>query len=62
MIVNALAGKPLSAYGDGLQVRDWRYGKAHWRAGRWMKVLLFGRRSRLESAPMIGPYNELGER
>lgn len=29
MIVNALEGKPLPVYGDGLQVRDWLYVKDH---------------------------------
>jgi dTDP-glucose 4,6-dehydratase len=29
MIVNALAGKPLPLYGDGLNVRDWLYVRDH---------------------------------
>ena len=29
MIVNALAGRPLPVYGDGLQVRDWLYVRDH---------------------------------
>ena len=28
MIVNAMAGKPLPVYGDGLNVRDWQIGRA----------------------------------
>ncbi len=29
MIVNALAGKSLPVYGDGMQIRDWLYVKDH---------------------------------
>ncbi|NLS92882.1 MAG: dTDP-glucose 4,6-dehydratase [Planctomycetaceae bacterium] len=32
MIINALTGKPLPVYGDGLQVRDWLYVTDHCRA------------------------------
>jgi dTDP-glucose 4,6-dehydratase len=41
MIVNALAGKPLPVYGDGLQIRDWLYVKDHCSAIRC--VLAAGR-------------------
>jgi dTDP-glucose 4,6-dehydratase len=34
MIVNALAGRPLPVYGDGMQVRDWLYVGDHCRALR----------------------------
>jgi dTDP-glucose 4,6-dehydratase len=32
MVVNALAGRPLPIYGDGLNVRDWLYVEDHCRA------------------------------
>ena len=34
MVVNALAGRPLPVYGDGLQVRDWQYVTDHCSAVR----------------------------
>ncbi len=34
MILNALTGKPLPVYGDGLQVRDWLYVEDHCASGR----------------------------
>lgn len=40
VILNALAGKPLPVYGDGLQVRDWLHVEDHCRA--IMRVLLSG--------------------
>jgi len=41
MLVNALEGKPLPVYGDGLNVRDWLYVEDHCRALE--QVLLQGR-------------------
>jgi dTDP-glucose 4,6-dehydratase len=53
MIVNALAGKPLPVYGDGMQVRDWLYVKDHCSAIR--RVLQAGR---LGETYNVGGWNE----
>jgi dTDP-glucose 4,6-dehydratase len=53
MIVNALAGKPLPLYGDGLQVRDWLYVTDHCSAIR--AVLAGGRRGETYN---VGGWNE----
>ncbi len=53
MIVNALAGKPLPVYGDGMQVRDWLYVKDHCSAIR--RVLDAGR---LGETYNVGGWNE----
>ena len=53
MIVNALAGKALPVYGDGMQVRDWLYVKDHCSAIR--RVLDAGR---LGEVYNIGGWNE----
>jgi dTDP-glucose 4,6-dehydratase len=53
MIVNALAGKPLPVYGDGLQIRDWLYVKDHCSAIR--RVLEAGRTGETYN---IGGWNE----
>ncbi|MDQ0572440.1 dTDP-glucose 4,6-dehydratase [Variovorax paradoxus] len=53
MIVNALAGKPLPVYGDGMQVRDWLYVKDHCSAIR--RVLEAGR---LAETYNVGGWNE----
>ncbi len=53
MIVNALAGKPLPVYGDGMQIRDWLYVKDHCSAIR--RVLAAGR---LGEVYNVGGWNE----
>jgi dTDP-glucose 4,6-dehydratase len=53
MIVNALAGKPLPVYGDGMQVRDWLYVKDHCSA--ICRVLEAGR---LGEVYNVGGWNE----
>ena len=53
MIVNALAGKPLPVYGDGMQVRDWLYVKDHGSAIR--RVLDAGRVGEVYN---VGGWNE----
>ena len=53
MIVNALAGKPLPVYGDGMQVRDWLYVKDHCSAIR--RVLEAGQ---LGETYNVGGWNE----
>ena len=53
MIVNALVGKLLPVYGDGMQVRDWLYVKDHCSAIR--TVLAAGR---LGETYNIGGWNE----
>ena len=53
MIVNALAGKSLPVYGDGMQIRDWLYVKDHCSAIR--RVLEGGR---LGETYNVGGWNE----
>jgi dTDP-glucose 4,6-dehydratase len=53
MIVNALAGKALPVYGDGMQIRDWLYVKDHCSAIR--RVLDAGR---LGEVYNVGGWNE----
>ena len=53
MIVNALAGKPLPVYGDGMQIRDWLYVKDHCSA---IRVVLQG--GRLGETYNVGGWNE----
>jgi dTDP-glucose 4,6-dehydratase len=53
MIVNALAGKPLPVYGDGMQIRDWLYVKDHCSAIR--RVLEAGQ---LGETYNVGGWNE----
>ena len=53
MIVNALAGKPLPVYGDGMQIRDWLYVKDHCSAIR--RVLEAGE---IGETYNVGGWNE----
>ena len=53
MIVNALAGKNLPVYGDGMQIRDWLYVKDHCSAIR--RVLAAGKVGEVYN---IGGWNE----
>ena len=53
MIVNALAGKPLPVYGDGMQIRDWLFVKDHCSAIR--RVLEAGQ---LGETYNVGGWNE----
>jgi dTDP-glucose 4,6-dehydratase len=53
VIHNALQGKPLPVYGDGLQVRDWLYVKDHCSAIR--RVLADGR---IGETYNVGGWNE----
>lgn len=53
IIANALAGKPLPIYGDGLNVRDWLYVRDHCSAIR--EVLANGR---LGETYNVGGWNE----
>jgi dTDP-glucose 4,6-dehydratase len=52
-ILNALDGKPLRIYGDGLQVRDWLYVKDHCQA-----ILLVLRHGRVGESYNIGGEEE----
>jgi len=53
MIVNAVAGKPLPVYGDGMQIRDWLYVKDHCSALR--RVLEAGKPGETYN---VGGWNE----
>jgi len=53
VILNALEGKPLPVYGDGLQVRDWLYVEDH-AAAIWLVV----QRGRVGETYNIGGLNE----
>ena len=53
MIVNALAGKSLPVYGDGMQIRDWLYVKDHCSAIR--RVLEAGKPGEVYN---VGGWNE----
>jgi len=53
-ILNALRGKPLPVYGNGLQIRDWLYVEDHARA-----LLLVATEAEIGETYNIGGYNEM---
>ena len=53
VILNALEGKPLPVYGDGMQVRDWLYVEDHCRA-----ISLVLRKGRVGETYNVGGLNE----
>lgn len=54
MIINALSGKPLPVYGEGLNVRDWLYVEDHCRA-----IDLVIHSGRVGEVYNIGGHNEM---
>jgi dTDP-glucose 4,6-dehydratase len=54
IILNALKGKPLPVYGDGLQIRDWLYVEDHARA-----LFLVASEAKIGETYNIGGHNEL---
>ena len=53
MLINALEGKPLPVYGNGLNVRDWLYVEDHCKA-----IDLILRKGRLGEIYNVGGHNE----
>jgi dTDP-glucose 4,6-dehydratase len=53
MILNALAGKALSVYGDGKQIRDWLYVEDHARA-----LIMVAQEGSIGDTYNIGGHNE----
>jgi dTDP-glucose 4,6-dehydratase len=61
MIVNAIAGKPLPIYGDGMQIRDWLYVSDHCsairrvlEAGRAGEMYLIGGDAEMPNRDVVG--------
>jgi dTDP-glucose 4,6-dehydratase len=54
MILNALEGKPLPVYGNGMQIRDWLYVEDHARA-----LYLAATKGEIGETYNIGGHNEM---
>jgi dTDP-glucose 4,6-dehydratase len=54
IILNALEGKPLPVYGDGMQIRDWLYVEDHARA-----LCLVATEGKVGETYNIGGHNEM---